>query len=684
MSVRLLAASVLVLLCSAGAHAEELEVRSGKTYRGFPRRQGQEILLNEYGCSAPAMTLGVRRLRVIDVRATRPWPLEDHLQRVVAELGPRDIPRRVDLMRMAQSGRLKAWAQRLAAEILLVDPTHAEALAVVGGPAKFEAARRGNPVLDLALARAIRRMIRLESGADRRDRAKALQREFGYEATADTVERMARSLRPDRGLAERIEQRLDADDHPGAWYALHVPADYDPLEPRPLLIALHGGGMLQAEKKAVRGSPRDALALFHEEAARLGWFVVCPQAVEAPWSSTKNIAMLESVLAEVGTLWNIDLERVHLAGQGGGGDGAWAWAMRKADRFASVAVASAGKPVGYSATAQKTALWMYHGDADEVVPIEPVRKAAERLRKKDTEFVYCELPREGHGLAPAARRDLFRYIAPKRRRRAREAWPRPSFDVPSSKAAIATFGDPRAAWGLGLEDDLDAAGLLARLTAGRSDAEHAARRLMDRHESQRDALGPQVRAIVHERENPLEARVWAAWLSGRWRDPQAIGELGDVLRAAEDARLLRVAAEAVGRIGSEDSTQDLRFALADVSKVYRSIPGKAVPFQAFERTCRLGAAVAEALGHCARGEDLLFAELEENLVRHVLMDRRPITASARNGEDPSGPRTRLAEALARAYRRLGAEPTLFDMLRASVKGDKPALAAIRRAQRGPR
>ena len=674
----------LVLLGGPALHAEELEVRSGKTYRGVPRRQGQEILLNEFGCSAPEMTLGVRRLRAIDVRATRPWPLPDHLQRVLSELGPRDVTRRVDLMREARSGRETGWARRLAAEILVVDPKHAEALDVIGGKAKFEALRRGNPELDLELARAIRRLLRLESGGDRRDRAKALQEEFGYEGTADTFERMARSLRPDRGLSEKVMLRMDADEHEGAWYALHVPPDYDPVEPRPLLIALHGGGMMHAEKKAVRGSPRDALALFHEDAAKLGWFVVCPQALESPWGSTRNLAMLESVLAEVLTLWNIDVERIHLAGQGGGGDGAWAWAMRKADRFASVAIASAGKPLSYVATASKTALWLYHGEADEVVSIEPVRKAALSLQKKKAEFVYCELPREGHGLAPAARRDLFRYIAPKRRRRAREAWPSPSFAEPSSKQALATFGDPRAAWGIGLDPDLDAPALVARLRAGRSDAEHAARRLMDAFEARRDELGADVRAAVHERTLPLEARVWAAWLCGRWRDPRAVNELGDVLRAAEDARLLRAAAEAVGRIGSEDSTQDLRFALADVSKGFRTLSGKSVPFQAFERTCRLGAAVAEALGQCAKGEDLLFAEMEENLVRHVLMDRRPIVASARNGEDPSELRALLAGALARAYRRLGARPTLFDMLRAAVRSDKRAEQAVITAMRGPR
>lgn len=674
-----------ILLLAAGMlHADELEVRSGKTYRGHARRSGQEILLNEYGCSAPEMTLGVRRLRAIDVSAQRPWPLEDHLQRVLLELGSGDVERRVELLRQARSGRLRGWTERLAAEILAVDPKHAEALDAFGGADRWAQARRGNPRLVPALGRELRRLLRLESGLARRDRAASLAEEFGYEVSVDRIERMARSLRPDRGLQDKVALRLEAADHEGASYAIHVPPDYDATGARPLLIALHGGGIMHAAKGEIRGSPKDALALYLEDAARLGWFVVCPQAIESPWGTSKNLAMLEDVLAEVTALWNIDLERVHLAGQGGGGDGAWSWAMRKADRFASVSIASAGKPTGYAGIAQKTALWLYHGDADEVVPIEPVRKAAAALRKRKAEFVYCELPKEAHGLAPAARRDMFRYIAPKRRRRAREAWPRPSFDVPSTRQALKAFGDPAAAWGIGLAEDLDAGALLVRLRAGRTDAEHAARRLMDRHERERDILGPKVRAILHERDAPLEARTWAAWLCGRWRDPAAIEELGDVLRAAGDVRLLRYAAEAVGRIGSEDSTQDLRWALADVAKRFRGLPGNTVPFQDFQGTCRLGAEVAAALGRCAKADDLLFSEMEENLVRFVLMDRRRVVASARAGEDPSESRAQLAEALARAYRRLKGPETLFDMLRAAVKGDPAATRAVLRGMRAPR
>ncbi len=671
--------ALLLLLCGQ-ASADEVVHRTGKTYRGFPRTVGDEIHLNEYGCSAAAMTLGVRRLRRIDVREIRPAPLVDHLHARLAELGPRDIPRRVDLLREAQSGRAKPWVQRIAAEILVLDPKHDEALRAFGGSERWDAQRRGDLRFDRRLEREIRMLLRLESGSERRARAGRIERDLGYAPGAHVLERMVHSQRADRGLTKEIALRYEAGKHPGATYSLYVPERYDPLEPTPLLVALHGGGMLQA-KDAVRGSAADARALFLEVAQRLGWLLVCPTAIEAPWSDSKNMQMLEAVLAEVTTLWNVDLERVHVAGQGGGGDGALAWAARKGDRFASVSIASAGRPRGLSSIVGKTAVWIYHGEGDEIVPVEPVRKAAAALLRKQADFVYCELPREGHGLAPAARRDMVRYIAPKRRKRAKTAWPRSSFGVPRTKRALEVFGDPAAAWGEGFPDDPDTDWLLAVLTRGQADAEHAARRLQEDWSTQKEKLAPRVRAVLADRERPREARVWSAWLLGRWRVPEAVNELGDTLRVEKDARLLRVIADAVGRIGSPDSTQDLRWAVTDLSQRFRSLKGNVVRYQDWERTCRLGAAVAEAIGRCVPPADAFFAEMEENLVRHVLMDRRPVAADPQLGEEPSGPRALLAGAVARAYRQLKAEKTLFDMLLAAVRGDalstKAVLSAIR-------
>lgn len=690
LAVRIAGASLLLLLAAPGApgpRADEIVLQSGKRQRGFARVQGAEIHLNAYGCSVAEMTRGVRRFRRIDVREIVPEPLVDDLHRRLEELPARDVERRLELLRRAQAAHLRDEEERLAAEILRVRPDQAEALKAVGGAEHWSAMRRGNPLLDPELARAVRRMLRMESADERRREAERLEEKYGYTAAAGRIERMVQSLGRTRGVRENEVLRLETEEFPGATYALYVPEDYDPLVPRPLMLALHGGGIMRQKGPQVRGSAKDAMAHFLDGAREHGWFLCCPTAVEAPWDTTRNVAFLTAVLVEVTSLWNVDLERLHLAGQGGGGDGAWFLARRAAQRFASVSVASAGKPSGVNATAGRAALWIYHGADDEVVPVEPVRKAADGLLARKADFVYCELPKAGHGLPPAAKRDLFRYIGSKRRRKANSAWPSPSFRVPLSKAEMAAYGDPAAAWGLDLPADATVQELFAHVEAGDGSAEPAARRLARvRREGGRARadLGEPLRRILAKRDAPRPARLWAAWLLGQWRVEGAAAELGVVLRTEEDSLLLRRAAEAIARIASPESELDLRWALLDVSRRYRALEGKTVGYPDFERYCLLGAAVADAIGRVGPADDATFADLEEHLVRHVLMDRRPIRAREENGEDPSGPRTRLAVSLVHAYQRLEAEKTLFDMLREAVRQDRRAALAVQAAmQRRP-
>lgn len=673
---------LLLLLSTRSVRADEVVLQSGRTERAYVTTQDGEIRLNVYGCSVPDMTLGVKRVRASDVREIRPHPLEDHLQRRLEELDAGDVARRLELMRLAQTARLKPWTQRLAQEVLRLRPTEASALKATGGETRWLSARTGDAYLDRPLGLEVRSLLRLESGRDRRREAERLELRYGYRGGGDQIERMVRSLRQERGLRADVPLRLEATAFPGARYTLYVPENYDPLQPRPLLVALHGGGIMKEVGASVRGSARDALAHYLEGVRERGWFLLCPNAVEAPWTTPRNRAYLETALDEVLHLWNIDTERVHLAGQGGGADGVWAWASRAADRFASVGVAAGGKPISAGPIARKTGLWMYHGAADDIVPVEPVRKAAAQLLRQKVEFVYCELPREGHGLAPAARRDYFRYVSPKRRLRAASAWPTSSFATPSSKAAIAAFGDPRAGWGLGLKAGSDPSVLMEILRQGRNESEHAARHLLEAFAETPPEIGARVRRVLSNPKSPTEARIWAAWLCGRWKDSAAVDALGDALRASDNERLLRYAAVAVGRIGSPDSAQDLRWALSSLAKRYRSVKGKTIPFQAFERACRLGAVIADSIGLCVVEGDDVLALLEEDLVRSVLMDRRLISFEASIGENPVKERSALAGALALSYRRLKAEPTLFEMLKMAVRKDPAALAAVKRGMRG--
>jgi len=678
MRARALGAGLLVAAAlAAGARADEVLLTNGKSLRGHARRAGEFVDLNPYHCAAPEMTFGVERLRELDVREVRPWPMEDHLHGRLLDLAADDVEGRLEVLRLAQAYKLDALATRAAEEVLARQPTDERALAQVKGAARFEERRRGNPSLDAELARELRVLLAEPSVVERRAAAARLERTRGYAPGAAAIERLARSRTLPRGLSEEVTLRLRAGEFGGATYGLYVPEGYDPLDPAPLLLALHGGGIRGAEADRPRGSGRDALAHFLDLARAEGFFLVCPTAIEAPWTTARNEDLVLAILEEVTSTFNVDLERVHLAGQAGGADGAWWLAARQPKRFAAVAGASGVAPDRAAAlTSAGVGVWIFHGDRDEEVPVEEVRKVADLLRRRGADFVYCELPREGQGFPPAARRDLQRYLAPKRRGRSASAWPRPSLLEAPTRAYLAAFGDPAEAWAPLFDSATGEEALLARLAEGGFAAEPAARELARRA----PAAAEPVRRIVADRAAPRDARRWAAWLLGAWKDPGAVGPLGDLLRAESDAALLRDTALAIARLGSEENVQDVAFALEDVPRRYKALPGSQVAFQDFEAAVLLGAALCEALGRIGRGADVL-PRVEETLVIGILRDARPVRARPAAGEDLGATRALLAEALARTYRQLGAAATLFEMLAAVVRKEPRAEAALRRGAR---
>ncbi len=666
---------LLLLLLPALGAAQEVETRGGDVHRGHTFPAGQELRLNPYGSTAAAMTLGERRLRVRDVLEVREEATSTGFFRQLDTLRPGDRDAHIALLRWSQTRRLRPMVQRAAAEVLRIDGGNAEALKAIKGVQKFEALRRSHLELDPRRQQALRTLIRLENGQARKTGASRFPNPSSL--SAHYVERMAASLYRDRGLVSEVPLELGAAGFPGATYDRFVPADYDPVVPRPLLIALHGGGIRNAKGTPVVGSGRDAMALFRPGAERAGFILVAPSAVEAPWPNSSNEAFVELVIEQVLARWNIDLERIHLVGQGGGGDGVWHIASRGADRFASVGVAAAGDPKAYTAIASRTALWMYHGAEDEIVPVEPVRKAAERLLKSKADFVYCELPDERHGFAPAAEKDWFHFAGPRRRRKAKVAFARSSFALEPSKAEIAALGHPGGGWGIGLPAGLTVAELLARMAVGRYDSEPAARILAQRglSEEERGTL----RAMVQGQASSLVGRAWGAWLLGRLTDKASLGVLGDILRAESDSRLLRHAADAVARFASRDSVEDLRFALLSVAQRYRALKGQTVPWIEFERACRLGAALAVAMARVGKAADVQ-ADLEESLVIGILRDRRRVVFRMGAGEDKGAMVALLTESIARAYKTLGVDSTLYDMLRAVVKREPRALQALARGR----
>jgi hypothetical protein len=114
------------------------------------------------------------------------------------------------------------------------------------------------------------------------------------------------------------------------YYALNVPADYDPARSYPVRFHLHGGVTVPEDNQPRGNGDIGALAGGepHVYVLPSGW-------VDAPWWSDRQVRNLREILRAVKRTYNIDENRVSLSGVSDGGTSAWFVAIRDPAPYAS-------------------------------------------------------------------------------------------------------------------------------------------------------------------------------------------------------------------------------------------------------------------------------------------------------------------------------------------------------------
>ncbi|MDF1863758.1 MAG: alpha/beta hydrolase-fold protein [Saprospiraceae bacterium] len=198
-------------------------------------------------------------------------------------------------------------------------------------------------------------------------------------------------------------------------YRMLLPENFDKDQSYPLILFLHGAGERgnDNELQLVHGAK-----LFLENIEKHPAIVVFPQCPEnVRWSnvdwdsrmedgscnmpfSEKATRPMELVLELIDNLLitkSIDNSRIYLCGLSMGGFGSFDLLARKPDFFAAaIPICGGGNPLVAKLYADNTAMWIFHGDADVVVPVEGSRKMYQVLKELGANVRYTEYPGVNH------------------------------------------------------------------------------------------------------------------------------------------------------------------------------------------------------------------------------------------------------------------------------------------------
>lgn len=174
-------------------------------------------------------------------------------------------------------------------------------------------------------------------------------------------------------------------------YGIWIPRDYDPAEPRPLVLALHPGGSRGAYygTQFLRGVVGPALADW-------GAIVVAPDAPARSWANATSERGVMALLDDVIDRYAIDTERVLVTGFSMGGHGTWYMAARHADLFTAAIPMAARSAIDDAEQVGDMPVFIIHARDDEVVPFAPAEQLAREMEERGQTVSFMALDGVGH------------------------------------------------------------------------------------------------------------------------------------------------------------------------------------------------------------------------------------------------------------------------------------------------
>lgn len=154
----------------------------------------------------------------------------------------------------------------------------------------------------------------------------------------------------------------------GIRYGLFKPVNYDSKKSYPLVVYLHGS----------RDTVSRDLSLYHDSLQKkYPCFVLTPKCINGNqgWGNTwqashsettaKTLSLVDVLIKQ----YSIDTNRLYLFGISMSGFGVFSVLDKNPGKFAAAYAVCGGANPDAAAKVMRTPLWIFHGDADDVVPV---------------------------------------------------------------------------------------------------------------------------------------------------------------------------------------------------------------------------------------------------------------------------------------------------------------------------
>jgi predicted peptidase len=196
-------------------------------------------------------------------------------------------------------------------------------------------------------------------------------------------------------------------------YRLFVPTGYRGRESFPLVLFLHGGaGRGTDNERHLREGNGMVVEMFSGAEKQFPAFVLAPQT-----SSRHDVQSTLAVLDAVRARYRVDPHRIYVIGQSLGGYGVLDLVAARPRLFAAAVVIAAGGEPGRAQSLAAVPTWFFHGEKDELIPVEGVRRLVAAVKRAGGTVRFTEYAGEGHGLAwlIVRERELVPWIFARRR-----------------------------------------------------------------------------------------------------------------------------------------------------------------------------------------------------------------------------------------------------------------------------